>query len=124
MWAMRSPKWKHAIVVRDDDDRAIGLHRHFSQQFHNALAVFGIERRRRFVANQQPRFMRKRPGDRRRAAAGRRKVLPAVHTAIGEPNFFQPFFRHRHGARRCMPPMMSGTATFSAAVSAGSRLYC
>jgi hypothetical protein len=55
--------FENAIVVRDDDDTAVGLRGDVLQDLHYLRAVFAVERRCRFIANNQPRFMHERPRD-------------------------------------------------------------
>jgi hypothetical protein len=92
---------KHTRVVRDHDDRAIGFDSDLLQQPHHGLARLGIERRRRLVADQEPRFVDQRPRDRHPLLlpAGEfcgRRVQPLPEADLPE-----------HGSRpleRCRPP--------------------
>ena len=117
-------KVENSIVMGDDDHGPVRLHGHALHQVEHGAAGPRVERRCRLVAHQQPRLVDEGPGDRHPlllAARQRRRqgVGPVAH------------LEHRQnipglgdGVRRGRPAMINGTAAFSAAVNAGSRLYC
>src|SRR5690348_14805894 len=54
---------KDAIVVRDHHHGTALLHGDLAQRFHDHLPRVGVQRGRRLVADQQPRFMNQCPRD-------------------------------------------------------------
>ena len=108
---------ENAVVVRDDDHRPVRLHRHAPQQFHHGLPRVGVERRGRLVADQQPRLVDQRPGDRHAlllpAGKLRRKRVGAIAQADLRPATRGPA---QTPARRGMRPINSGIATLAVAV--------
>src|ERR1700745_569041 len=60
----RVGQFKYPAVVRNDDDGAIRTHGNFRKEFHYLHASLGIERRGRFVADDQSRLVDDGSGDR------------------------------------------------------------
>src|SRR5438132_8083696 len=54
---------KDPVVVRDDHDRPVRLHRHAAEQFHHGLARARVQGGRRLIADEQTRLMNEGPGD-------------------------------------------------------------
>ena len=113
-----------AVVVSDDDDRAIGTDGGLAQQLHDLSAGFVVERGGRFVADKQFRLMHE-------AAHDRHALLLAAGELRGKALDFLPIPRLASTSEafataraRDQPAITRGIAAFSAAVRAGNRLYC
>lgn len=79
-----------AIIMRDDDRRAVGPQRNLTQQLHHPAPGFSVERRRGLIADQQARFMDQRAGngDTLLLPAGKRGWQLAEMASEAKP--FQP----------------------------------
>ena len=113
------------IVMCHDHHGPIGTDRRLAEQFHDCEPRFVVEGGSRLVADQEPGLMDQRSGDRHplhlsaREFTGKAAEL-ITHSQVGE--------RHRWLASRLgsldQPAITRGMAAFSAADSAGRRLYC
>ena len=126
------------VHVRDavgevEDAGVVGHHDHgavrpdgaLRQQLHHRLAVRGVERGRRLVADDEARLVDQRPGERDALLLAARE-LRGERASVRSPRPRRASSSLARGTACFLasPAASSGTATFSAAVSAGSRLYC
>jgi hypothetical protein len=108
----------------NDDYRPAGSHGIGGEELHDRLATGVIERRRGLVTHDEARFVheRSRNRDPLLLASGQRDRQRGE--SVAQTELYQEVFRASPARRRAMPAAIKGTATFSAAVNAGSRLNC
>ena len=115
----------HFHLVGDEQDGQAELAVDVLQQRQDRARRLGIERRGRFVGQQQRRAGGKRPGDADALllAAGERRRIGL--RLVGETDEIEQFARARfRRSALATPSIFSGRATLSSTVLAESRLKC
>ena len=114
---------QRAEVVGDDDDREPELAAQPVEQAQHVVAVGGVERADRLVAEQQPRDGSRSPGRSRPAGADRRRSAAVpVDDRLGveADRRSDSVTRSARSRRDSVPAMSSGSRTSSATVRSGS----
>jgi hypothetical protein len=82
---------QHPRVVRDDNDGPSRLHGNLAEQFHHRSPGVGVQRRRRFVAHEQPRFVHQRPRNGDALLLSARQLRRPGRKFVAKPNAGERF---------------------------------
>jgi len=89
-----------ASIMRHNDDRAVGANSCRTQQFHDCMTGPSVKGRSRLVADNQPRLVNQRSGQRDSLLFPARKLRRQRVGTMGHPQSSQELF----ASRDCLLP--------------------